>query len=70
MKISFLGTGLMGIPMAQQLMQAGADLVVYNPQPVGTAAALKLAFNQMIAALTTGFAQSLAYLQQQGVDLD
>ncbi len=34
---------------------------------VGSAAALKLALNQMIAALTTGFAQSLAYLQQQGV---
>jgi 3-hydroxyisobutyrate dehydrogenase len=34
---------------------------------VGKAAALKLALNQMIAALTTGFAQSLAYLQRQGV---
>jgi 3-hydroxyisobutyrate dehydrogenase len=34
---------------------------------VGSAAALKLALNQLIAALTTGFAQSLAYLQQQGV---
>jgi 3-hydroxyisobutyrate dehydrogenase len=38
--------------------------------PVGTAAALKLALNQMIAALTTGFAQSLAYIQQQGVAPD
>jgi 3-hydroxyisobutyrate dehydrogenase len=50
-------------------------LHILGPQPVligpvGTAAALKLALNQMIATLTTGFAQSLAYLQQQGVAPD
>jgi 3-hydroxyisobutyrate dehydrogenase len=37
---------------------------------VGTAAALKLALNQLIAALTAGFAQSLAYLQRQDVNID
>jgi 3-hydroxyisobutyrate dehydrogenase len=37
---------------------------------VGQAAALKLALNQMIAGLTSTFALSLSFLQQQGVDLD
>jgi 3-hydroxyisobutyrate dehydrogenase len=66
----------------QLLMMVGAAPALFDrvrpllqnlgPNPlligeVGSAAALKLALNQMIAALTTGFAQSLAYLQQQGV---
>jgi 3-hydroxyisobutyrate dehydrogenase len=37
---------------------------------IGSAAALKLALNQMIGALTVGFAQSLSYLQKQQVDID
>ncbi|MFM6899902.1 MAG: NAD(P)-dependent oxidoreductase, partial [Microcystis panniformis] len=37
---------------------------------VGTAAALKLALNQLIASLTSAFALSLAFLSQQGVDLE
>lgn len=37
---------------------------------VGTAAALKLALNQLISTLTAGFAQSLAYLQHQQVDIE
>ena len=37
---------------------------------VGTAAALKLALNQMIASLTTGFALSLEFVQQQGVSVE
>ncbi|MEA5504443.1 NAD(P)-dependent oxidoreductase [Halotia wernerae UHCC 0503] len=37
---------------------------------VGTAAALKLALNQLIASLTTSFALSLAFIQRQGVDID
>ncbi|MBW4642629.1 MAG: NAD(P)-dependent oxidoreductase [Goleter apudmare HA4340-LM2] len=36
--------------------------------PVGTAASLKLALNQLIASLTTGFALSLAFVQRQGID--
>lgn len=38
--------------------------------PVGTASALKLALNQLIASLTTSFALSLAFVQRQGVDVD
>lgn len=38
--------------------------------PVGQGAALKLAMNQLIGALTSGFAQSLALVQAEGVALD
>lgn len=38
--------------------------------PVGTAAALKLALNQLIASLTTAFASSLSFVQQYGVPVD
>lgn len=37
---------------------------------VGAAAALKLALNQLIGSLTTAFALSLSFVQQQGVDVD
>ncbi|PSF36851.1 hydroxyacid dehydrogenase [Aphanothece hegewaldii CCALA 016] len=37
---------------------------------VGTAAALKLALNQLIASLTSSFALSLGFLSRQGVDID
>lgn len=37
---------------------------------VGTAAALKLALNQLIAGLTGTFALSLAFVQQQGVNVE
>lgn len=38
--------------------------------PVGQGAALKLAMNQLIGALTAGFAQSLALVQAEGVAVD
>jgi 3-hydroxyisobutyrate dehydrogenase len=38
--------------------------------PVGAAAAMKLALNQLIASLTTAFALSLGFVQQQGVDVE
>ncbi|MEH2070929.1 MAG: NAD(P)-dependent oxidoreductase [Nostoc sp.] len=38
--------------------------------PVGTAAGLKLALNQLIASLTSSFALSLAFVQRQGVNVD
>jgi 3-hydroxyisobutyrate dehydrogenase len=38
--------------------------------PVGSAAALKLALNQLIASLTTSFALSLAFIERQGIDID
>lgn len=37
---------------------------------VGTAAALKLALNQLIAALTSAFGLSLSFVQQQGVEVE
>lgn len=33
MKVGFLGTGLMGLPMAQRLLAANIDLVAYNRTP-------------------------------------
>lgn len=47
----------------------------FSPDPiyigqVGTAAALKLALNQLIASLTTSFALSLAFVQNYGVKVD
>ncbi|MGB3298210.1 MAG: NAD(P)-dependent oxidoreductase [Phormidesmis sp.] len=44
-----------------------------NPQlmgPVGTAAATKLAMNQLIGTLTAAFSMSLGLAQQEGLDLD
>lgn len=38
--------------------------------PTGSAAALKLAMNQLIAALTAGFSLSLGYARKHGVDTD
>lgn len=67
------------------LVMAGADpqnfdsqhslLKAFGPDPllvgsVGTAAALKLALNQLIGALTTAFATSLAFCQTYGVEVD
>lgn len=46
----------------------GADPVLVGP--VGTAAALKLALNQMIGSLTTAFATSLGFVMGQGVPLE
>ena len=37
---------------------------------VGTAAAVKLALNQLIASLSAAFALSLGFVQQQGIDID
>lgn len=38
--------------------------------PVGAAAAVKLALNQLIGSLTSAFATSLGFVQQQGVEVD
>lgn len=47
----------------------------FGPEPqlvgeVGSAAALKLALNQLIASLTTAFSLSLGFVQQQGGNVD
>lgn len=36
MKIAFFGTGLMGAPMAQRLLEAGLEVAVYNRSPKKT----------------------------------
>ncbi|NET11034.1 MAG: NAD(P)-dependent oxidoreductase [Symploca sp. SIO2B6] len=47
----------------------------FGPEPmligdVGTAATAKLAMNQLIGSLTTAFALSLGFAQQQGLEID
>jgi 3-hydroxyisobutyrate dehydrogenase len=65
---------IMGGARPETWEQALPLLQILGPNPtyigdVGSAAALKLALNQMIGALTVGFAQSLSYLQSQQVDI-
>lgn len=50
------------------LQNFGPDPVYIGP--VGSAASLTLALNQLIASLTTSFALSLAFVQMQGIDID
>ncbi|WP_013323308.1 NAD(P)-dependent oxidoreductase [Gloeothece verrucosa] len=50
------------------LKNFGSEPVLIGP--VGSASAMKLALNQLIAALTTAFALSLGFLQRQDVDID
>lgn len=38
--------------------------------PVGSAASVKLALNQLISSLTTAFALSLSFVEQQGLEVD
>jgi len=54
LRIGFIGLGLMGWPMAQNLKAAGADLVVYNRSagPMERARAAKLVTADSIAALS------------------
>ncbi len=57
----------------QQFEKWSGFLQNFGPQPmligpVGTAAATKLALNQLIAALTGAFALSLGFIQRQGVE--
>jgi len=33
MKVGFIGTGLMGLPMVQRLLDANIELVAYNRTP-------------------------------------
>ena len=59
----------------EQFEQWRSLLGYFSPEPllvgeVGRAAALKLALNQMIAGLTSTFALSLSFIQQQDVDID
>lgn len=58
-----------------QFREALPLLQTFGPMPlhigeVGQASAVKLAMNQLIAALTTAFATSLALIQEEGLDVD
>jgi len=52
-------------PLLQQL---GESILLFGD--VGSAAAAKLALNQLIASLTAGFSMSLGYLREMDVDID
>lgn len=56
-KIAFIGTGLMGLPMAQRVMQAGYPLIVYNRTAAKAAPLLAAGATQ---AATAGEAVSAA----------
>lgn len=58
-----------------QFEQWQSLLTCFGPEPVlvgdvGTAAAIKLALNQLIGSLTTAFATSLSFVQRQGADVE
>ncbi len=46
----------------------GPDPMIIGP--VGSAAAVKLALNQLIGSLTSAFATSLGFVMRQGADVD
>jgi len=59
----------------EQFQQWQSLLKFFGPEPrligpVGQAASLKLAMNQLIASLTAAFALSLGFVQHQGVDVE
>lgn len=59
----------------EQLEHWASVLTCFGPEPtligpVGTAAAVKLALNQLIGSLTTAFAASLGFVLQQGVPVE
>lgn len=59
----------------EQFQQWQPLLRCFGPEPrligpVGTAAAIKLALNQLIGSLTAAFATSLGFVEQQGADVE
>lgn len=59
----------------QQFEQWQVVLKCFSPEPiligsVGTAAAMKLALNQLIGSLTAAFSTSLSFVLQQGVEVE
>jgi 3-hydroxyisobutyrate dehydrogenase len=60
---------------SEQFQQWSEFLKYFGPEPVligpvGSASAMKLALNQLIASLTTAFALSLGFVQGQGVEVE
>ena len=70
------GELLVMVGSTQALFDRYSELLkCYSPEPmyvgeVGTASAMKLALNQLIAGLTSTFALTLSFVQQQGVDVE
>ena len=70
------GTLLVMVGGTAEQFEAHLSLLkIFGPEPllvgpVGSSAALKLALNQLIASLTSGFAASLGMVQRAGIDLD
>ena len=59
----------------EQYQKWSSFLKIFSPQPlhigpVGSAAAIKLAMNQLIGSLTTSFALSLGLIIREGIDID
>lgn len=52
------------------LLALGQEPNIHYIGPVGTAAGVKLALNQLIASLTVGFSTSLALVQRSGAPVD
>jgi 3-hydroxyisobutyrate dehydrogenase-like beta-hydroxyacid dehydrogenase len=66
---------MVGADTGEAFEQWRALFTAFGPKPVhvgevGQAAALKLAFNQLIASLTTAFSLSLALIRREGVSVD
>ncbi|KAG2501698.1 hypothetical protein HYH03_000200 [Edaphochlamys debaryana] len=57
-------------PVWPLLLALGQELNIHYIGPVGTAAAVKLALNQLIASLTIGFSTSLGLVQRSGAPVD
>lgn len=65
--VMFGGTATQFEKWSSLLQHFGSEPILIGE--VGTAAALKLALNQLIASLTSSFALSLGFLERQGVDI-
>jgi 3-hydroxyisobutyrate dehydrogenase-like beta-hydroxyacid dehydrogenase len=66
---------MVGVDTMEAFDKWRAFFTAFGPHPVhvgevGQAAALKLAFNQLIASLTTAFSLSLALIRREGVSVD
>lgn len=66
--VMFGGTTTQFEKWSSLLQHFGSEPILIGE--IGTAAALKLALNQLIASLTSSFALSLGFLERQGVDIN
>jgi len=70
------GTLIVMVGASPEQFQQHLDLLkIFSPDPlyigeVGKASGLKLALNQLISSLTTGFAMSLGFVHSHGINVD